>query len=29
MGYQQLWILKAFLDEPASQEKIAKKRRAG
>jgi putative transposase len=29
MGYEQLWILKAALDEPADQKEIAKKRRAG
>jgi putative transposase len=29
MGYKQLWILKALLDDPAFEEKIAKKRRAG
>jgi len=29
MGYEHLWVLKAFLDEPADQKEIAKKRRAG
>ena len=29
MGYNQLRILKALLDEPESEEKIANKRRAG
>jgi hypothetical protein len=29
MGYKQLWILKALLDGPVSEESIAKKRRAG
>jgi transposase-like protein len=28
MGYGHLWVLKAFLDEPADQKQIAKKRRA-
>ena len=29
MGHEHLWVLKAFLDEPADQKEIAKKRRAG
>jgi putative transposase len=29
MGYQQLWILKALLEEPESEEMIAQKRKAG
>jgi len=29
MGYEHLWVLKAFLDEPADQKNIGKKRRAG
>ncbi len=29
MGYKQLWMLRALLDEPLSEEKIAKKRQAG
>jgi putative transposase len=29
MGYKQLWILKALLDEPVVQQQVAKKRRAG
>ena len=28
MGYERLWVLKAFLDEAADQKQIAKKRRA-
>ena len=29
MGYKQLWMLKAFLDEPVVGQQVAKKRRAG
>ena len=29
MGYEHLWVLEAFLDEPADQKEIAKKRSAG
>lgn len=29
MGYKQLWILKALLDEPVIEQQVAKKRKAG
>ena len=29
MGYEHLWVLKAFRDEPVAGRTIAKKRRAG
>jgi transposase-like protein len=29
MGYQQLWILKAFLDDPLSQEQLENQRKTG
>ncbi len=29
MGYEHLWVLKAFLDESGEQKEIAKQRRAG